>query len=201
MGGLERVEHGCTPSASGFSRCVKARNHKEQNRVQNNRVWQRACGLTATVVEGVRFDDKTGAIIVSVRPDSRARGRCGQCGRRSPGVWPGGWSAWPQRRHHCCVYSPTAATHHDSQADTDPQIQQESALCAGGFALSVFLPAESGRVGVGSIVASQIEGGATCCGDHQSSSFSSTSPRSSGFSASLDGLGRRARLQAVRSAR
>jgi len=53
--------------------------------VQNNRVWQRVCGLKATVVEGVRFDDKTGAIIVSVRPDSRARSRCGRCGRRSPG--------------------------------------------------------------------------------------------------------------------
>jgi len=53
--------------------------------VQNNRVWQRACGLTGTVVEGVHIDDKTNAIIVSVRPDARARNRCGRCGRRSPG--------------------------------------------------------------------------------------------------------------------
>jgi len=53
--------------------------------VQNNRVWERACGLIRTVVEGVRFDDKTDAIIVSVRPDARARSRCGRCGRRSPG--------------------------------------------------------------------------------------------------------------------
>ena len=53
--------------------------------MQNNRVWQRACGLTRTVVEGVRVDDNTDAIIVSVRPDSRARSRCGRCGRRSPG--------------------------------------------------------------------------------------------------------------------
>ncbi len=53
--------------------------------MQNNRVWERACGLKRTVVEGVRFDDKANAIIVSVRPDARARGRCGRCGRRSPG--------------------------------------------------------------------------------------------------------------------
>jgi transposase len=53
--------------------------------VQNNRVWQRACGLTRTVVEGVHVDEAADAIIVSVRPNSRARSRCGQCGRRSPG--------------------------------------------------------------------------------------------------------------------
>jgi transposase len=53
--------------------------------VQNNRVWQRACGLTRTVVEGVDIDDKVKAIIVSVRPEARARNRCGRCGRRSPG--------------------------------------------------------------------------------------------------------------------
>ena len=53
--------------------------------MQNNRVWQRACGLTGTVVEGVHIDDKTNAVIVSVRPDARARNRCGRCGRRSPG--------------------------------------------------------------------------------------------------------------------
>jgi transposase len=41
--------------------------------------------LTRTVVEGVRFDETTNAIVVSVRPDARARSRCGRCGRRSPG--------------------------------------------------------------------------------------------------------------------
>ena len=53
--------------------------------MQNNRVWERACGLVRTVVEGVRFDEAGEAIVVSVRPDARARSRCGQCGRRSPG--------------------------------------------------------------------------------------------------------------------
>ena len=47
-------------------------------------VWRRACGLTHTVVEGVDFDDEAEAVIVSVRPNARARGRCGRCGRRSP---------------------------------------------------------------------------------------------------------------------
>ena len=40
--------------------------------MQNNRVWERACGLIRTVVEGVRFDDTATAIVVSVRP---VRGR------------------------------------------------------------------------------------------------------------------------------
>ena len=46
-------------------------------------VWRRACGLTRTVVEAVDFDDDVEAVIVSVRPAARARGRCGRCGRRS----------------------------------------------------------------------------------------------------------------------
>jgi transposase len=53
--------------------------------VQNNRVWQRACGLVRTVVEGARYDDTADAIVVSVRPNAKARGRCGRCSRRSPG--------------------------------------------------------------------------------------------------------------------
>jgi transposase len=51
--------------------------------VRNNNVWQRACGLTRTVVEGVDFDEVAAAVVVSVRPASRARQRCGMCGRRS----------------------------------------------------------------------------------------------------------------------
>ena len=57
--------------------------------MRNNRVWERACGLKRTVVEGVRYDESAEAIIVSARPDSRARNRCGRCGRRSPGYDPG----------------------------------------------------------------------------------------------------------------
>ena len=53
--------------------------------MQNNRVWERACGLDRTVVEGVRFEEAGDTIVVSVRPDARARGRGGRCGRRSTG--------------------------------------------------------------------------------------------------------------------
>jgi transposase len=52
--------------------------------VRNRSVWERACGLTETVVEGVDFDDGAEAIVVAVRPAARARSRCGRCCRRSP---------------------------------------------------------------------------------------------------------------------
>ena len=53
--------------------------------MQNRSVWERACGLTCTVVERVEFDDVAQAVVVSARPVARARNRCGRCGRRSPG--------------------------------------------------------------------------------------------------------------------
>jgi hypothetical protein len=59
------------PVCFEVSRCLKAQNHGEQNRVQNNRVWEPACGLTATVVEGVRFDEAADAIVVSARSNAR----------------------------------------------------------------------------------------------------------------------------------
>jgi transposase len=52
--------------------------------VRNRSVWERACGLTRTVVEAVEFDDAEQAVIVSARPVARARDRCGRCHRRSP---------------------------------------------------------------------------------------------------------------------
>ena len=52
--------------------------------MRNKSVWERACGLTRTVVESVAFDEAADAIVVLVRPNARARGRCGVCGRRSP---------------------------------------------------------------------------------------------------------------------
>lgn len=53
--------------------------------MRNTRVWQRACGLTRTVVEAVDFDEVVEAVVVHVRPVAKARGRCGRCDRRSPG--------------------------------------------------------------------------------------------------------------------
>ena len=52
--------------------------------MRNKRVWERACGLQRTVVEDVDFDDAAEAVVVSVRPNAKARGRCGRCCRRSP---------------------------------------------------------------------------------------------------------------------
>jgi transposase len=40
--------------------------------------------LKRTVVEDVDFDDAAEAVVVSVRPNAKARGRCGRCSRRSP---------------------------------------------------------------------------------------------------------------------
>jgi len=53
--------------------------------VREKSVWERACGLTRSIVEGVRFDERVGAVVVSVRPVARARDRCGRCGQRAPG--------------------------------------------------------------------------------------------------------------------
>ncbi|HOT80734.1 MAG TPA: ISL3 family transposase [Microthrixaceae bacterium] len=52
--------------------------------MRNRIVWERACGLTRTVVEAVDVDEVIGAVIVSARPEAKARQRCGQCGRRCP---------------------------------------------------------------------------------------------------------------------
>jgi transposase len=43
-----------------------------------------AFGLVGSVLEDVDLDDDNGAVIVSARPNARARNRCGHCGRRSP---------------------------------------------------------------------------------------------------------------------
>lgn len=52
--------------------------------MRQSSVWERACGLTRTVVEAVGYDDVAAAIVVSVRPKAKARHRCGRCGRRAP---------------------------------------------------------------------------------------------------------------------
>jgi transposase len=52
--------------------------------VRNAIVWQRMLGLTATVIEGVDYDEVAGVVIVSVRPRKGAQRRCGRCGQRAP---------------------------------------------------------------------------------------------------------------------
>ncbi len=53
--------------------------------MRNKSVWERACGLTRTIVERVEFDERADAIVVSVRSVARQRNRCGRCRRRAPG--------------------------------------------------------------------------------------------------------------------
>lgn len=49
------------------------------------RVLRQGLGLERAVIEGVDFDDGEQALVVSVRPRARDRGRCGRCGRRCGG--------------------------------------------------------------------------------------------------------------------
>jgi transposase len=53
--------------------------------VRSARVWRALLGVEKTVIEGLEFDEDEGLLIARVRPTASARGRCGRCGRRSPG--------------------------------------------------------------------------------------------------------------------
>jgi transposase len=53
--------------------------------VRFKRVWARLLGVEHTVIEEVVFDEEAEAIVALVRPARGQRGRCGICGRRSPG--------------------------------------------------------------------------------------------------------------------
>jgi transposase len=53
--------------------------------VQNATLWRALLGVEKTVIEGVEFDEDEQMLVARVRPRKRARGRCGRCGRRSPG--------------------------------------------------------------------------------------------------------------------
>jgi transposase len=50
--------------------------------VRPKRIWKMLLGIDRAVVEGVRLEE--GAIVVSVRPRSREKRRCGVCRRRCP---------------------------------------------------------------------------------------------------------------------
>ena len=82
-------------------------------------VWARMLKLErTTVVENVTFDEELNAIVVHVRPNKRAKQRCGECGRRCPwydrgeGAAAGGrWTwdrygrTWRRRRPGCAALS------------------------------------------------------------------------------------------------
>ena len=53
--------------------------------MQNATLWRALLGVEKTVVEDVEFDEDEGVLVAHVRLRRRARGRCGRCGRPSPG--------------------------------------------------------------------------------------------------------------------
>jgi transposase len=57
------------------------------------RIWGRLLGLDRAVVERVEHGPD-GRVVVHARPVARQRGRCGRCGRRSPGYDQGGRRRW-----------------------------------------------------------------------------------------------------------
>jgi len=48
-------------------------------------LWGALLGVEKTVIEGLEYDEDAELVIAHVRPRSRARGRCGVCGRPCPG--------------------------------------------------------------------------------------------------------------------
>ena len=63
-------------------------------------LWRSLLGVEKTVVERVEFDEDSELLVLHVRPMKRERGRCGICGRRSPGydAGPGRGGQHQQRR-------------------------------------------------------------------------------------------------------
>jgi transposase len=53
--------------------------------VRDVSLWRGLLGVEKTVVERVVFDEDADLLVAHVHPTSRARSRCGICGRRSPG--------------------------------------------------------------------------------------------------------------------
>jgi transposase len=92
--------------------------------VQNATLWRALLGVEKTVVEEVELDEDAGLLVAHVRPRKRARGRCGRCGRRSPGYDAGegrrrwraldlgvvqAWLEADAPRVRCPVHGPTVA--------------------------------------------------------------------------------------------
>ena len=48
-------------------------------------LWGALLGVEKTVIEGLEYDEDAELLVAYVRPASRARSRCGVCGRPCPG--------------------------------------------------------------------------------------------------------------------
>ena len=52
--------------------------------MRSTRIWAQLLGVAGATIEKVELTDER-ELVVAVRPHRRQRGRCGVCGRRSPG--------------------------------------------------------------------------------------------------------------------
>ena len=52
--------------------------------MRNATLWRALLGVEKTVIEGIEFDEDAEELVVCVRPQRPARGRCGECGHRAP---------------------------------------------------------------------------------------------------------------------
>ena len=75
--------------------------------MRDKSVWERACGLSRTVVESVDFDEVAEAVVVAVRPVARARvgAACVGVARRAMTLVTavGGGGRWIRVRRKCSL--------------------------------------------------------------------------------------------------
>ncbi len=73
-------------------------------------IWAQLLGVVGTVIESVELIDGQ-ELVVSLRPNRRHRGRCGVCGRRSPG-----YDAGDGRRRWRALDLGSTLTHLETEA-------------------------------------------------------------------------------------
>jgi len=61
--------------------------------VLRKRLWARLFGVEDAVVEDVDFDEERESLVLSVRPKSKARNRCGDLSEEVPSIRPRAWAS------------------------------------------------------------------------------------------------------------
>ncbi len=78
--------------------------------MRSTRIWAQLLGVAGTTIEKVELTDER-ELVVAVRPHRRQRGRCGVCGRRSPG-----YDAGDGRRRWRALDLGSTPTHLEAEA-------------------------------------------------------------------------------------
>ena len=73
-----------TPFPHRFWSCLGPGASEAENGVRDVSLWAALLGVKKTVIERIEFDEDAEMLVAHVRPTSRARSRCGVCGRRCP---------------------------------------------------------------------------------------------------------------------